>query len=142
MSGRSCEYCGDEHHMCDSCGAATIARICPACGSLTCGFEAMEACDARGEPMATVMVDADHAAYVDAGGVTPDPTLLLDYSADEPEPGTLLMVADRRGWATLHRVEIRADGKIAFGRRIPWPDGRTAARRLPTALPGKEPSDA
>lgn len=85
------------------------------------------------EPLATVMVNAHHAAYVDAGAVTADPTLLADYAADEPEPGTLLMVADRHGWATLHRVEARdrAAGKIEFGPRIPWPDGTIAARRLP-----------
>lgn len=84
------------------------------------------------EPVATVMVNASHAAYVDTGGVTADPTLLSDYDAAEPEPGTLLMVADRDGWATLHRVEARerVRGVIEFSERIPWPDGQIAARRL------------
>jgi hypothetical protein len=82
------------------------------------------------EPLATVMVNAHHSVYVANGAITADPTLLADYEADLPEPGTLLMVADREGWATLHRVEGRANGKIEFGPRIPWPDGAVAARRI------------
>lgn len=83
------------------------------------------------EPLATARVNAHHSAYVDNGAITADPALLPDYAADEPEPGTLLMVGDRAGWATLHRVEKRAAGKIEFGARICWPDGSIAARRCP-----------
>lgn len=85
----------------------------------------------RDAPLATVMVDAHHSAFVGVGGITADPTLLEDYTAAEPTPGTLLMVGDRDGWATLHRVETRSSGKIAFGARLPWPDGTVAARRIP-----------
>jgi hypothetical protein len=90
----------------------------------------------RGEALATVMVNAPHAAYVHTGGVTADPTLLPDYEAAEPEPGVLIMVGDREGWATLHRVEARerSTGKIQFSERIPWPDGSIAARRLPNVV--------
>lgn len=84
------------------------------------------------DPLATVMIDAHHSAYVDNGAITADPTLVAGYDAAEPEAGTLLVVADRHGWGTLHRIERRdrAAGKIEFGPRIPWPDGAVAARRL------------
>jgi hypothetical protein len=83
------------------------------------------------EPLATVRIDAHHSAFVENGAITADPTDLPDYEADEPNPGTLLMVGDRDGWATLHRIERREGGKIEFGPRLPWPDGGIAARRLP-----------
>jgi hypothetical protein len=85
------------------------------------------------EPLATAMLDGHHSAYVAGGARTPDPTLTPGYDADPPEPGVLLMAVDREGWATLHRVEVRdrAAGKIEFGPRIPWPEGDSAARRLP-----------
>lgn len=84
------------------------------------------------EPLATLALDAHHSAYVESGAIAADPTLLTDYTADQPDPGTLLCVSDREGWGTLHRVERRdrAAGKIEFGPRIPWPDGRIAARKL------------
>jgi hypothetical protein len=87
------------------------------------------------EPLATVMVNAHHSAYVEGGAITADPTLLPDYAADQPEPGVLVMVGDRDGWATLHRIQARdiGAGKIDFGPRIPWPDGSVAARKLPSA---------
>ena len=87
------------------------------------------------ERLATVRVAAPHAAYVASGGVTDDPAALSDYDAADPEPGTLLVVCDLDGWATLHRVEARerSTSLIEFGPRIPWPDGSTAARRLPEA---------
>lgn len=83
------------------------------------------------EPLATVVVDAHHSAYVDAGAVTDDPTLRPEYDGADPAPGTLLIVADRDGWATLHRVEARRPGKVEFGPRLPWPGGGIAARKLP-----------
>lgn len=84
------------------------------------------------EPLATVMVAVPHAAFVATGGVTGDPSLLPDYDCADPEPGTLLMVADVDGWATLHRIEARerTTGRIQFSERIPWPDGSVAARRV------------
>jgi hypothetical protein len=82
------------------------------------------------QEFATVMVDAHHSAYVANGALTADPALLPDYEADPPQPGVLLVVGDRDGWATLHRVVDRREGKIEFGPRLPWPDGSIAARRL------------
>lgn len=113
--------------FCDCCGASgpttyydepAAANLCSSC------------VNASMEPFATTMVDGDHAAYVDTGAITTDPTLLPDYDAAQPEPGVLLVVVDRAGWGTLHRVEARdrSAGTIEFSARIAWPDGSTAAR--------------
>jgi hypothetical protein len=92
---------------------------------------------------ATAGVDAPHAAYVNNGAITLDPTLLSDYDADEPDVGTRLVVMDRDGWATLHIVEARGGGKIEFGQRIPWPDGSIAARRIASSSsPARRTTDA
>lgn len=88
--------------------------------------------------LATVAVDGHHSAYIGNGAVTPDPTLLPDYDADEPEPGTPLLVVDRDGWATLHSVLGRHDGTIEFGPRLPWPDGSIAARFAGTSTPSED----
>jgi hypothetical protein len=83
------------------------------------------------EPMATAALDGHHAAYVEAGARTPDPTLTPGYDAAEPNVGVLIVVMDGEGWMTLHRVEVRdrVEGKIEFGPRLPWPDGSSAAKR-------------
>jgi hypothetical protein len=80
--------------------------------------------------IATAGINAHHSEYTEAGAITPDPTLVAGYDADQPDVGTHLVVMDRDGWGTLHIIERREAGKIEFGPRVPWPDGSLAARRL------------
>jgi len=74
-------------------------------------------------------VDAEHGMYVNAGFTTHDEDRLC--SLDQP-----VLAYDRDGWVTLHRVMgiRRRDGRrlVVVGPRLPWPDGSTAARKLPT----------
>lgn len=77
------------------------------------------------ESFEIIALNAHHSQFVAQGAVTDAKPGLA--------AGTLLMVQDRDGWLTLHRVEgviIDARGeRVAFGPRIPWPDGSIAARQ-------------
>jgi hypothetical protein len=83
------------------------------------------------EPFAIVAVGAHHSQFVEAGAITD--------ATPEMELGMLLFVQDQDGWATLHRAEgfTYRDGHrlVSFGPRIPWPDGKIAARHT-----GQKPS--
>jgi hypothetical protein len=85
------------------------------------------------EPFAIVAIGAHHSRYVDAGAVTDaTPEMLI---------GGLLFVQDEDGWATLHRAEgfSYRDGRklVSFGPRVPWSDGRIAARHT-RHVPGQQ----
>lgn len=84
-----------------------------------------------GEPIASAVLapPVHHRAYVDAGGQ------FQDTSGQDVGLDWLLLVVDGELWATLHRVQgiYRRPGGVRvvkFGPRIPWPDGRIAARRM------------
>jgi hypothetical protein len=77
------------------------------------------------EPFVIVAVGAHHSAFVESGAITD--------AKPEMGIGSLLFVQDQDGWATLHRAEgfSYRDGHrlVSFGPRIPWPDGKIAARQ-------------
>lgn len=79
----------------------------------------------EGEDFAVVAVDAHHSAFVWFGACT-------DAPDDKMPRGSLLLVQDKDGWATLHRVLLThvSGGKryVDFGPRVAWPDGSIAAR--------------
>lgn len=76
------------------------------------------------EPFVIVAVGAHHSAYVGTGALTD--------ATEEMALGMLLFVQDQDGWATLHRAEsfTYREGRrfVSFGPRVPWPDGKIAAR--------------
>lgn len=81
--------------------------------------------------LATTGVHGHHSRYVDSGASTPAPDSQPDYEADPAVPGTAILVVDSEGWATVHMILSRVGGTITFGPRLAWPDGSTAARKVP-----------
>lgn len=82
------------------------------------------------EPLESVILaGGHHSLYVGAGLVT-DAIEGHDYTLD-----MLILVVDGDRWSTLHRLNgiWRGGGrrKLNIGPRVPWPDGSTAARRVP-----------
>lgn len=90
------------------------------------------------EPFAIVAVGAHHSEYVAAGAVTD--------ATPEMELGMLLFIQDIEGWATLHRAESfsyrSGRRRVSFGRRVPWPDDRIAARHTGDRPSNERVSDA
>lgn len=87
------------------------------------------------EPVASVCLSGSvhHSKYVDLGAET----ALADH--EKPSLGSLLVVVDSDGWATAHRVTgiYRRQGRrtVAFGPRVPWPDGSIGARNMARIAP-------